>query len=475
MTQTKKIKSFLKNIFIFYYIKKNNLFDAKYYLNKYPLIKKNNLIPLLHYVKIGFNEGLSPYKNHDQDLLNYVFQILYYKKKAVKALFFKIKLHSETHIDYEQFRTKKFGIRSYKTRYNKNKEPEILLFFNGYDNKKIFGGQATTLRICVHLAQKKGFNLKIIDTIPSSPNLNILKKVLNIEFEIDVKSQTYSDIIEFNEKDLILSNMWYSANKILNTTAFINNKIFYILQELETYFYDHGDTHLICYQTLSDYRLNTIINSSLLYNSLISSEKYKNISSNSMFFEPAFEKTNSVSFSPKSKYKFFFYGRPTHQRNLYYFGMDVLLEAFKRNLFNLDEWEFYMAGDECQQYTNIGLNLFKNLEVLSWNDYQEFIKDVDLAYSMIYTPHPSYPPLDTANSGGICLTNIYENKKNLNQYSQNIICADLNLEAMLIGLEKAIELTKNTNKRAENFKNNNILNDWNLELDKIYSYVDSIK
>ncbi len=57
-------------------VRKNNLFDDEYYLEKYPKVKISNMDPLLHYIFFGFDEGKKPndefdgifYRNHYDDV-----------------------------------------------------------------------------------------------------------------------------------------------------------------------------------------------------------------------------------------------------------------------------------------------------------------------------------------------------------------------------------------------------------------------
>ena len=46
-------------------IRKNNLFDDEFYLNKYPRVKSSEMDPLLHYIFFGFREGKKPNKDFD--------------------------------------------------------------------------------------------------------------------------------------------------------------------------------------------------------------------------------------------------------------------------------------------------------------------------------------------------------------------------------------------------------------------------
>ena len=57
-------------------IRKNNLFDDEFYLDKYPKVASSGMDPLLHYIFFGFDEGKKPndtfdgvfYKNHYSDV-----------------------------------------------------------------------------------------------------------------------------------------------------------------------------------------------------------------------------------------------------------------------------------------------------------------------------------------------------------------------------------------------------------------------
>lgn len=48
-------------------IKKHNLFDAKYYLQHNPDVKKSKMNPAQHYLNHGWKEGRNPSKNFDNN------------------------------------------------------------------------------------------------------------------------------------------------------------------------------------------------------------------------------------------------------------------------------------------------------------------------------------------------------------------------------------------------------------------------
>ena len=56
-------------------IRKNNLFDDEFYLNKYPKVKNSGMDPLLHYIFFGFREGKKPNKDFDGVFYKYHYDV----------------------------------------------------------------------------------------------------------------------------------------------------------------------------------------------------------------------------------------------------------------------------------------------------------------------------------------------------------------------------------------------------------------
>jgi hypothetical protein len=349
--------------------------------------------------------------------------------------------------------------------------------FNGFIRTSFFGGKVTSLNLTTLLSSFLDYELRIVDTNIDKSVLNDFKKLFPTYDTTLVKflDRNETKVLDFEEDDIFICTMWNNLDEVLRTTALTNCKIFYMMQEVETFFYDHGDMHLTCFNALTSKRIHPIVNSKLLKDYLISTNHYQNVIDNGIYFEPAFPTSLyspiKETFSPKTKYNLFFYGRPTHQRNLFYFGMDVLNEAYKQNILNPEEWNIYTAGDEGINSMTIGGLAFTNLGIMSWEDYKRFLPTIDLCYSMIYTPHPSYPPLDTAACGGVSLTNNFANKQSLHNYSENIVSSNLTLEDMLEGLKKAIALAKNMELRKRNFENNQLNRDWSSSFNSVLHFI----
>lgn len=351
----------------------------------------------------------------------------------------------------------------------------------------LFGGVATSLILATLFAHKHNISLRIITraTPPSSKGYDNLLQLMNIERPAEVEffsdwDSVYSQNslkLEVSDKDIFMATSWWTAAVIKGIN--LRKEFFYILQEVETFFYAHGDEQHLCEEILKDDTINFIINSKLL-SDYYKINDFKSISKKSVYFEPAFPETTTMNLEkvlPKKemKHRLFFYARPNNARNLYFTGLKLLDEALLRGIIKKDEWEICFAGSslETVEFTNKVRPIM--LGQMSWEEYREFLKTVDLAFCLMFTPHPSYPPLDVASSGGAVLTNKYANKTTLDNYSQNIICADLDEESMMQGFIDAVNLAKNNTLRKKNFKENGMEQDWNNALSHVLEFMNEKK
>ncbi len=469
----------IKNINI---IKNSGYFDENFYISNYPEILNTGMIPVNHYYYFGWKEHRNPSAEFDNNLylsannsfkieMNPILHYMKYGQFDPKIVGPKTKFKKKVSDLLSKHFNESNPLKTFPILREKNR---LNIIFNGFDKGCFFGGKATALILAIHFVNTYHYDLRII---AQNPEENIfyqflelfkLKKPENVEFFATNLNQH----LEISNKDHFLCTMWVNADAVLNTPE-ITGKIFYIMQEVETFFYDHGDYHLRCFNTLTDKRLIPLVNSKLLYDYLVKNG-YENVKKNGIYFEPVFSKDllkpSHKSFTQKEKYNLFYYARPSHQRNIFYFGLENLNEAFLTGRLNPKEWIVYTAGDKNVPSITFDADVeVKDLGIMDWNDYCSFISTIDLCYSMIYTPHPSYPPLDSTTAGAVCVTNQYANKQDLSFYSKNIITAELKKESMLDALEKGAKLAKDLEQRKKNYNEANTIGTWDN------AFKDSIK
>lgn len=376
-----------------------------------------------------------------------------------------------------------YGCKALKLLKVDENEPDKMRFnvvTDSIEANSLLGGVATALILSTLLCLKYNWKLRIITrTAVCDPSdyrkfmsLQNLKIPDEVEYVTDVQvGERKSPRIEVSNSDIFMATSWWSAKSLLKSPYI--KQIFYIIQEEETFFYSYGDMHLWCKEIINDGRISFIVNTKLLFD-YFKTEGCYNIINNSCWFEPAFSSDiyypDEDTFKAKRKYKLFFYGRPNNSRNLFYHGIDYINEAIERNIINTEKWDIYMGGGDYPDFyfSNGYTPIMKGR--MSWKEYANFSRTIDLAFSLMYTPHPSYPPFDMLSSGAVVLTNNFANKKELN-YSENLVMEDLKLEDMMEGFEKAIQLAENIEVRKKNYKSNTILRKWDDAFDSSIEYI----
>jgi len=356
-------------------------------------------------------------------------------------------------------------------------------------SNSLAGGVATALIVASKFAQENNMDLRIITrNEPAIPtdyyqimHLNNILPPENVTFFCDSLRDSNGKVnfkLEVSEDDVFFATSWWSAEAIRKTS--IRKRFYYILQEIETYFYPRGGEHLLCSRVMSNPNIIFIVNSRFLWE-YYSTNGYSAIMAQGCYFEPAFSsklynnlpaflQQKKVKNCNRKKYSLFFYSRPNNPRNLFGYGLVILDEAIKRGILDTEDWEIYFAGQACPDYEFSDGYHAARLGKLSWEEYSKFLSKIDLTLSLMYTPHPSYPPYDAACCGSVVLTNKCENKTAMPECG-NIILSDLDIEEFMQKLEEAISLSQNYSARKKNWEQNTISKDWNKNLENCLEYM----
>lgn len=343
----------------------------------------------------------------------------------------------------------------------------------------LLGGVATALIVATEFANRCGYELRIItrNTEVNPQNYaNIIAisgvrpaEKLSFYSDYDRFSRDVDFKLEISPDDIFFATSWWSAKAISETT--VRKRFFYIIQEVETFFYNYGGERLLCENVMKSEDIDFIINSEYLYQYF--AEHEPNIAENGCVFEPAFPTAlyKSKSFNKKNRYKLFFYARPNNPRNLFPVGVAMLNKAVELGILDTKEWDIYCVGQDVPEITFCDGSKTINLGRLSWTEYAEFLTDVDLALCLMYTPHPSYPPFDVACSGGVVLSNKMLNKESFDR-CRNVILADLDTQMFMEAFKQAVELAKDMETRERNYRESTICRDWSSTLEGVIKYME---
>ena|GEM_PF-655350 len=360
------------------------------------------------------------------------------------------------------------------------KTKRLNLVTDSIGKDSLLGGVATALIVATCFAQKNDYELRVITrNAPASPldYENIVKMSgivppAKVSFYSDCDRNSNGDKdfrLAITADDIFFATSWWSAAAIQKTS--LRKRFFYIIQEVETFFYNHGGEHYLCHQIMADKNIDFIINSHYLYDYFNAHEPH--IVQNGTFFEPAFPALlySAKPFAEKEKYKLFFYARPNNPRNLFNYGVQLLEAAIANGILDTEKWDIYCAGQPVGQLKFSNGYTAKDLGQMSWQKYAKFLQGVDLSLCLMYTPHPSYPPFDAACSGSVVLTNECLNKTTFPQCA-NVILSSLDNEKMLEAMHRALALAQDTATRRKNYETLSIPRNWNTTLSKTLEFME---
>ena len=354
---------------------------------------------------------------------------------------------------------------------------QVVMVTDSIGKGSLFGGVATSIILSALVAKKAGLPLRIVtrEERAVEENIGIILKNAGVSFDGDVHF-SYVSVhdhlakVGIGQDDIIITTSWWTTESVKNALGTRN--LFYLLQEDERMFYPLGDEHLRCSELLADPSITVMVNSRLLFEHL-SQSGLSDLASRGVWFEPAFP--HALKTLPeggaKEKGDFFFYARPGHARNLFCRGIDVVQTAIDRGVLKPDAWNLHFVGVSMPNLSlGEGVSV-KTYSTLGWAGYLALMKRMDLGLSLMYTPHPSYPPLDLAASGAVAVTNRCGLKQSLDHYSRNIICADVDVESLLKGLAEGVELSQNRSRRAQNLAEAGLATNWEHTLDKVVDFI----
>jgi hypothetical protein len=284
-----------------------------------------------------------------------------------------------------------------------------------------FGGFTTAVIVAAKLALELNRPLEIWEmsgqSLPSAIN-EIIKRSLEKSPTAILIRSINSQLIKVTPKDIFIATSWWSF-KSLSLANIPIVQILYLVQEDETIFYPASDLSLEAEEAFNNAE-NLIINSNILYTHFL--QKNPSLLKKKCFiFEPAVGPSNQNSVLKQKEKVLTFYARPNHPRNLYNLGADVI-EELELSGSIPNDWELIFLGSSLPE--NIELVSGRKVRVfqdLSYEEYLSVLHSTSVGLSLMYAPHPSYPPLEMATRGAYVISTKYGVKTNLDMYNPKIL------------------------------------------------------
>jgi hypothetical protein len=298
-----------------------------------------------------------------------------------------------------------------------------------------YGGVPTALRLFKRLSSQFEF-ARMVVTHEEESNFDFSEWPEWIPDQANIEPRTVAllgdrktPLVVFPE-DCFLTTFWSTTTyvkRIISCRAEIHAKsarrFVYLIQDYEPGFYPWSDRYSYAMSTYDDgENIIAVFNSQLLsdYFSKVGfqfSEKYT--------FEPMLHprlQQARAQISDRCKDRLILvYGRPSSSRN----GFTLVIEALRiwATIFPSSDWSVVSVGEPHADVPISNDLILRSLGKLKLPEYADHLSRCWAGLSLMFSPHPSYPPLEMAEFGAWVVTNGFENK-NLSEYSPNIISVE---------------------------------------------------
>jgi hypothetical protein len=236
----------------------------------------------------------------------------------------------------------------------------------------------------------------------------------------------HSDILAVRAQDIFLASAWWNAAMIFElmnwqdaTFGQSGRKCVYMVQDYEPGFHPWSTKYMLARSTyLQPQRTLPIFNTPFLREFFLEHGYY----SDGVTYEPGInpEIARHIRRGAEKSRKLLIYMRPHSARNCIEFADAVMATAVARNPKVWEGWRFFAVGEDFDAAKALKCSsLIEVLGRLTLEEYGHLLSTASLGFSLMVSPHPSYPPLEMAEAGIRVLTNTYE-LKDLSTLHENI-------------------------------------------------------
>lgn len=243
-------------------------------------------------------------------------------------------------------------------------------------------------------------------------------------------------------RDVFLATAWWTANVADRLTAghgYDSRRFLYLIQDFEPNFYPWGQEFS---DALASYSLDfdPIFNTTLLRDHF-AAQGFAFATPDTPAFHPAIDIGHYADAprperAPGRPRRLALYGRPEVARNMFPTAVEALARFVADEGLGPEDIELVSIGLRHGAVSLPGGLTLASLGKLPWADYPDYLRRVDLGLSLMYSPHPSHPPLEMAAAGVRVVTNRF-GPKDLSRLSPAIASAEATAPALAAALSRA--------------------------------------
>lgn len=326
--------------------------------------------------------------------------------------------------------------------------PALTVLVPTLNPSEIFAGVDTALEIGLGIA-RRGFDVRFIATdLPlSSPGASrqfLLRRFSSTEAaaRISLNCGVSATTLPAHPRDVFFATAWWTAHiaeKLNHDHPYEDKRFLYLIQDFEPNFYAWGPAFAGAMESY-DFGFDAVFNTTYLRD-WFAAQGYGFASDAAPAFRPAIDTARYASGQrsprdPAAPRRLALYGRPEVPRNMYTTAIEALAQFIETEHLSPRDVELVSVGLVHEPVALPRDMVLKSLGKLPWEDYPDFLLETDLGLSLMYSPHPSHPPIEMAASGCQVVTNSF-GAKDLSTLSPAIHSAAPTTPAIAAALSRA--------------------------------------
>lgn len=314
--------------------------------------------------------------------------------------------------------------------------PALTILVPTLNPSEIFAGINTALDIGLGLAAR-GHHVRFIATdLPiSSPGtsraflLHRLSKAgaeSGAQGRVSLHCGVKDGTVPAHKDDLFLATAWWSAHLadgLIRDFGYTQTRFWYLIQDFEPNFYAWGVEYA---DAMASYHFDfePVFNTALLRD-YFAERGFDFATPDALAFHPSINVERYASGARPDRTgprRLALYGRPEVPRNMYGTAVEALAMFVREHNLGPDDIELVSVGLPHAPLKMPNGLLLDSQGKLPMEDYPPFLLNTDLGLSLMYSPHPSHPPIEMAASGVRVVTNSF-GPKDLSRLSPAILSA----------------------------------------------------
>lgn len=331
-------------------------------------------------------------------------------------------------------------------------DPAFVVLVPTLNPTEIFAGVATALDIGLGMA-RRGMRVRFVATDLQISSYAASQSFLfnrcagdvslaDIAGRVELQCGVTSASLPAHRGDIFLATAWWTAHvadELIRSHGYVHRRFQYLIQDFEPNFYPWGPEFA---DAMASYSLDfdAVFNTTLLRDHF-RAQGFAFAGARAMAFHPSIDigryaggaRPDLVQGTPR---RLALYGRPEVPRNMYATAIEALGRFLQAESIHPSAIELVSVGLAHAPVALPGGHQLNSLGKLPWDDYPDFLLKTEIGLSLMYSPHPSHPPIEMAASGVRVVTNRF-GPKDLSRLSAAIESVEGTAPALADALARA--------------------------------------